>query len=441
MDITTLAESFGGFAYVLIFFVIAISIIVAIHEYGHYIVGRWCGIHAEVFSLGMGPEIYSRVDKRGTKWQIAALPFGGYVKFLGDANAASIGANSDVPSARNTMPGAPLWARAATVAAGPIFNFILAAVMFAFIVMGRGQATDPLTVDTISTLPPSFEQELQSGDVILAINGLETPAPADFDGYIDQLPVEPTLDYRIRRDGDEMVVQGRYPYLASVVALSPDSAAYDIDMKVGDVITHIDGTPIFTFEELLETVMASEGRVLDLKVYRDGEILDFALAPRVRDMPIDDGEFERRYMIGISGGLYFDPATETVGVFSALWNGVQHVWAVIATSISGLGKIITGAISACNLSGPIGIAKASGAMASQGTVSFIWFVGILSVAVGFLNLFPVPILDGGHLVFHAYEAVSGKPPSEKALRILMMVGLAIVFSLMVFAITNDLFCP
>ena len=124
----------GSFAYTLVAFVVALSIIVAIHEYGHYIVGRWSGIYAEVFSLGFGPVLYSRVDKRGTVWQIAALPFGGYVKFLGDANAASVGSDGTVPAARNTMHGAPLWARAATVAAGPFFNFI-----FSFVIMTLGQ--------------------------------------------------------------------------------------------------------------------------------------------------------------------------------------------------------------------------------------------------------------------------------------------------------------
>lgn len=441
MDFAALADSMGGFAYVVIVFIIAISIIVAIHEYGHYIVGRWCGIHAEVFSLGMGPVLYSRFDKRGTKWQIAAFPFGGYVKFLGDANAASVGAAKDVPTARNTMPGAPLWARAATVAAGPIFNFVLSILIFGVIIMSRGQIAAPLTVEDFKELPPSFTQELEAGDVILSIAGSETPDLAEFDTFVDGLPVEPLLDYRVLRDGDEMTVSGLYPYPAAVMAISPDSAAYDIEMKVGDIITAIDGQPVFAFEELRQTVLASNGRTLLLDVYRGGEMLTFALAPRLKDIPIGGGEFEQRYLIGISGGLYFEPATEGIGFFKSFWYGAEQTWGVIATSFAALGKIITGAISTCNLSGPIGMAQASGAMASQGTVSFIWFVAVISTAVGMLNLFPVPVLDGGHLVFHAYEAISGRPPSEKALRVLMAAGLAAILSLMVFAITNDLFCP
>jgi len=147
MDIPNLISSFGGLAYTLVAFIVALSVIVAIHEYGHYIVGRWCGIDAETFSLGFGPVIYSRVDKRGTKWQLAALPFGGFVKFLGDSNAASVGSDETVKAARNTMHGAPLWARAATVAAGPVFNFIFSIIIFAAVILFAGRAADPLTVD------------------------------------------------------------------------------------------------------------------------------------------------------------------------------------------------------------------------------------------------------------------------------------------------------
>jgi regulator of sigma E protease len=140
-------------------------------------------------------------------------------------------------------------------------------------------------------------------------------------------------------------------------------------------------------------------------------------------------------------GLAFEPATESADVGTALYNSVRQVGRIIEGSISGLGHMITGAISTCNLSGPIGIAQTSGAMASQGAESFIWFIAVLSTAVGLLNLFPIPALDGGHLVFYAYEAVVGRPPSDGALRILMGIGLTMVLMLMIFALGNDLFCP
>ena len=445
MDITTLIPAFGGVAYTILAFVVALSIIVAIHEYGHYIVGRWCGIHAEVFSLGFGPVLYARTDRRGTRWQVAALPLGGYVKFLGDADAAS-GKDAEAIAAlpedrrRMTMHEAPLWARSATVAAGPIFNFMLSLAIFSSVLLFQGRAADPLTVDTLETLPPSFAQELQPGDRILAIDGQTTPSLDDFEGYLESLTVAPTLDYRIERDGQEVTVQGPYLHPPIIQALSPRSAAIDVEMRVGDVITGVDGQPIYAFAQLPDIVADAEGTPLLMDVWRDGQELQFTLVPRRVDLPLPEGGFETRWLIGISGGMFFEPRTESPGVGAALSYGVERTWFVITSSLSGLWNILTGAISSCNISGPVGIAETSAAMASQGAQSFIWFIAVLSAAVGLLNLFPIPILDGGHLVFHAYEAVTGNPPSDRALRFLMSAGLTLLAGLMIFALTNDFLC-
>ena len=165
------------------------------------------------------------------------------------------------------------------------------------------------------------------------------------------------------------------------------------------------------------------------------------LTPRRVDEPQPDGGFRTEWRIGIAGAMAFEPATEALGPISALGAAVAQTWQIIQSSISGLYAMITGAISSCNMSGPIGIAEVSGAMASQGAQSFIWFIAVLSTAVGLLNLFPVPVLDGGHLMFYAYEAVTGKPPSDRALRFLMTVGMTLILSLMLFAVFNDIFCP
>lgn len=437
----------GGVLFMMLAFVVALSIIVAIHEYGHYIVGRWCGIAADVFSIGFGPVLLSRVDKRGTRWQIAALPFGGYVKFKGDANAASVGSEpltaEDAPAPRDTMLGAPLWARAATVAAGPIFNFILSALIFAAFVFSRGEATEPLTVATISPLP-AITQELEPGDRVLAIAGMETPPFEEFGDYLDALPEEAELTYTVLRDGAEVTVQGPYPYPSRVAAIQPSSAAFDAGLQTGDFILAVDGAPIRAFFELQEKVAAAGDGEVDLTVWRPtddgGETFQAVMTPRSVDIPGENG-FETRYLIGISGALFFTPEAVSPGIFQTLGYGIAQVGDVISNSLLGLWSIITGVISTCNLSGPISIAKVSGAVASQGAGSFVWFVAVLSTAVGLLNLFPIPVLDGGHLVFHAYEAVSGRPPSDKALRILMSLGLAMIGTLMIFAIFNDLFCP
>ena len=180
MDLINLVPG-GSLAFTLVAFVVALSVIVAIHEYGHYIVGRWCGIHAEVFSLGFGPVIYSRVDKRGTKWQLAALPFGGYVKFLGDQNAASAPDSKMISGIsqedlERTMHGAKLWKRSATVAAGPVFNFVLSIFVFAGIFLFQGQATEIPTIAKLKPLPTS-SSELMAGDKILEIEGISVAWP------------------------------------------------------------------------------------------------------------------------------------------------------------------------------------------------------------------------------------------------------------------------
>lgn len=445
MDLLGLIPSFGNTLYTLAAFVIALSVIVAVHEYGHYIVGRWCGIKAEVFSLGFGPVLFARTDRHGTVWQIAALPFGGFVKFLGDANAASAGDDGtldemDATTRRQTMHGAPLWARSATVAAGPIFNFILSFLVFAGVLLFRGIAADPLTVDELRPMPGEPVQ-LQAGDQVLSIAGMPTPSVDDFSTYVDDLPMEARLPYVLRRNGSEIEVTAPHPQPPLVAALTPGSAAMDVDMRVGDVITAVDGAAIHTFEELREAVGASEGTPMVMSVWRDGAELEFTLAPRSMDLPLADGGFETRYLIGVTGGMLFSPQTVTPGPGEALRYGVDQTLFIVRSSLSGLYHMAVGAISSCNLRGPVGIAQTSGAAASQGLSSFIWFIAVLSTAVGLLNLFPIPILDGGHLVFHAYEAVTGRPPSDTALRVLMSVGLALIATLMAFALTNDFLCP
>ncbi len=444
MDLTQILPQFGNVAFTLAAFVVALSVIVAIHEYGHYIVGRWSGIHAEVFSLGFGPVLVSRRDKHGTLWQIAALPFGGYVKFLGDANAASVGqaAGTDPAKLRHTMLGAPLWARAATVAAGPIFNFILSILIFAAVILTQGRAADPLTIERMLPLPATYVNELRAGDEILAIGGSELPGEDGLARLAEGYPAEPVLDYRVRRDGREMLVRGPYPQPPLVGGVSPRSAADAAGLRAGDVILELEGSKVFAFAQLIEIVTASEGRTLDLTIWRNGETRELSLTPRRVDLPRPEGGFETRWLLGISSGLFFEAATETPSLGTALGDAVAQVWNIIVSSLSGLGHMITGAISSCNLSGPVGIAQASGAMAEQGATSFIWFVAVLSTAVGLLNLFPIPVLDGGHLVFFGYEAITGRQPGDKALRVLMALGLSLILTMTVFAVLNDLFlCP
>lgn len=444
LDLMQFVPMFGNFAFMIVAFVVALSVIVAIHEYGHYIVGRWCGIHAEVFSLGFGPVIFRGTDKRGTQWQVAALPLGGYVKFLGDANAASVGSDGTIATsdARRTMMGAPLWARVATVLAGPVFNFILAIAIFAGSIMYQGRAVEPFTFGQMHDLPPSYATDLQPGDVMVSVAGIPFNASERANRLVDAVPLQERLNYTVLRDGDEITVEGPFLMPTAVASVIPRSAADDANIKIDDVIMAVDGAPVFAFTQLQQIVLDRQGAPLELLLWRDGEELTVTLEPRATDEPQDDGTFQTVYRIGISGQLFFEAETISVGLGEAVQLGAEGLWRTLTTSISALKHIVAGQISTCNLSGPVGIAETSGSMAEQGAQSFIWFIGALSAAVGLINLFPIPVLDGGHLVFYAYEAVTRRKPSERAVQVFMFVGLALILSLMSFTILNDtLLCP
>ena len=445
MDIPALFSNLADTGGTILAFVVALSIIVAVHEYGHYIVGRWSGIHAEVFSIGFGPILWSRHDKRGTRWQVAALPFGGYVKFLGDANASSAGADEETMSRlsdeerRHTMHGAPLWARAATVFAGPLFNFILSIIVFAALLFASGVATDAPEVASVKPLP--YAHDLQPGDRILSVNGQETPDYEALGDLAENLPASETLDYRVLRDGKELTIAGPTLMPPMILGIQPRSAAQDAGLEIGDVIVAINGNPTPRFSDLQEVVREGKGAPVALTVWRDGETFETTLSPRERPVEADDGGLETGYLIGISSSFVFEPATRSPGLGEAVSVGVGQTWGIIRGTFTGISSMVAGKISTCNINGPVGIAQATGQAASQGFVAFIWLVAALSTAIGLLNLFPIPVLDGGHLVFHAYEWAFGRPPPDRVMNTAMAAGLVIILSLMLFGLTNDLFCP
>lgn len=442
--LSDLLSGVGGTAWTVLFFLVALSIIVAVHEYGHYIVGRWSGIHAEVFSLGFGPVLISRVDRRGTRWQLAAVPLGGFVKFLGDSNAASgkdaeAIAGLSAQERRHTMHGAPLWARAATVAAGPVFNFVLALVVYAGMITWQGVATGQATVGEMRPYPFA-EASLQSGDKILAVNGTETADLTAFLTMVADLPPAAAVTYRIERAGSVTEVQGPHPMPPVVVAVHPTSAAMRAGIQAGDAILSANGQPVTAFSELPPIVEASVGAPVDLVVWRAGQEMTLTLTPERRDIPLADGGFETRWLVGLSGGLLFEPELRRAGPLETVELAIDQSWFVAKSSLSGLWHVVTGGISSCNISGPIGMAEVMGDAARSGPETFLTMLAALSLGIGLLNLFPIPVLDGGHLVFHVWEAATGHPPSERALGVLMTAGLALVLSFMAFALTNDLFC-
>lgn len=453
MDILGLIPTFGGIGWAILAFVVALSVIVAIHEYGHYIVGRWCGIHAEVFSIGFGPVVWSGVDRHGTKWQIAALPLGGFVKFLGDSSAAS-GKDGDAISAlspedrKRTMHGADLWRRAATVAAGPVFNFIFSICVFAGVFFFSGQATERALIGELKP-NPGAEELFQPGDRIISMNGavLEDPDAEEertglqaFYEIGREMAPQERVSYVVERDGEELAFDSVFPFPPILDSLQPKSAAVSAGLETGDVILTLDGEPVWSLSQVADRLQDGDGATVALEVWRAGEVLDVSLTPRRRDLPLEDGGFETRWLIGFTGGAFFEPPSVPLPFVEAVTGGAQATWANITTSLSGLWHIVSGQISSCNMSGAIGIAQASGHTASQGLAEFVLFIAALSTVVGLLNLFPIPVLDGGHLLFHAYEAVMRRPPNDKVLNVMMMGGLMLLLSVMVFALSRDILC-
>ena len=437
---------FSGVLHPVISFIVSLSIIVFVHEYGHYIVGKWTGIKADVFSVGMGPVVLSRVDKNGTTWQLAAIPFGGFVKFKGDANISSSQADPKTSAynksdLRATLHGAPLWARTATVAAGPVFNFVFSIIIFFSLFVSVGQVREPLTISEINPLP--FINQLKEGDEIISISGYQLSSASSIKNmleYIEHIDKK-SIDYEVRRDGEIFNLLGPPVDLPRISGLVPLSAAVEASLNAGDVILEINGEPINKFNQLKEAVEKSAGSPINLTVWREEKIFQTTIVPKREDIPQPEGGFITKWRIGIIGSIYpFELLTESIPVLQAIRLSFFQTYSIITSSINGLYHIIAGNISTCNLSGPIEIAEISSHMAKEGLQSFIQTLALFSAAIGFMNLLPVPVLDGGHLVFFAYEAIFKKPPNQKAFSALMTVGFAFILFFMMFAIFNDYFC-
>ena len=445
-------------------FIFVLSVIIFVHELGHYAVGRWCGIGVEVFSVGFGPVVWSRRDRRGTVWQVAALPLGGYVRFLEDSagdgtrerpaarEALGRSANSPGTVGGERFDDASVLRRALTVAAGPMANFVLSVLLFAGLATVNGVATGTMTVGTVLELP-GFEFGVRRGDRIAEINGSDVVDFADVQRLISE-PAAPgqeggsvgltangsdvTVRYVVERDGRFLEVEGDYPlvpFLANVEPLSPASRA---GLRAGDLILEVDSRAVRRFSDLRDSVQQAGESEVDLLVWRDGETVRVPIVPTVTDREVSDGVFEKSVAIGVRGKIAFDPELATPGPFRALAIGFSTVAFVVEVSVDGIYHMIIGNIGLENLQGPIGIAHVSGDVASNGILDLLWLLGIISVAIGMLNLLPIPVLDGGHLIMFAYEAGVGRRPSERVLGILTRFGLMALVCLMVLATYNDI---
>jgi regulator of sigma E protease len=342
-----------------------LTIIVLFHELGHYVVARLCGVRVMVFSIGFGRELIGLTDRQGTRWRISAIPLGGYVRFFGDENEASLpnpatmAAMTDAER-RQSLFGQPVGNRAAVAAAGPIVNFLLAIVIFAGVAMYFGKTT-----------------------AIPRIGGVEA-----------------------------------------------DSAAAAAGIKPGDLIVSIDGSPTESFNDIARIISGNADTPLTIVVDRGGSQITLKATPARRD---------NRGVLGVrSSADPGDVKTESVTPAEALQLGVGETWFAISANLTGFRDILLGKQSASQIGGPIMIAQLAGKVSQQGFDVLLRFTAMLSAWIGFFNLFPIPILDGGHLLFCLVEAVQGRALSERALEVSFRIGLAIVSMLIIFAFGNDL---
>lgn len=373
-----IATSLGHVGSILIYplaFLFVLTIVVFVHEFGHFWVGRRCGVGVKAFSIGFGRELVGWNDRHGTRWKISAIPLGGYVKFVGDMNGASV--PDDAQMARMSAEERAvsfhhqsLAKRAAVVAAGPFANFILAILVFAGITFFIGR----------EVLTPRVE------------------------------------------------------------AVQPGSAAEAAGFQAGDLVKSIDGRAIAGFLDMQRIISTSAGDALEFLVDRGGRSLSLTATPAVKEVDIPGFGKQRMGILGLQGSR--DPAdlqNVTYGALDSLGIGVGKTWNVVEDTFNYLGKLVSGRESPRQLSGPIGIMRVSGNVAAIGGIgSLVGLIAVLSVSIGLLNLFPVPLLDGGHLLFYAIEAIRGRPLSDRAQEIGFRIGLALVVMLMLFATWNDI---
>ncbi len=441
------------------YFILVLTLLVFVHEYGHYWVGRRFGIHAEVFSIGFGPELFGWTDRNGTRWKVSAVPLGGYVKFLGDSDETSA-----MPSAEPLSPSdrrraffsQPLYARAAVVLGGPAANLIFAFLLLTAVFFFAGEPYSPATV-AVQADGPAAKAGLRTGDEIVRladkrIDRYEDIQDAQFLYWAKPMSVEYRRGNQLLRGeilpqfcertdrynntlryGDLGLDQLIRPVVGGFTAGSPAEAA---GLKVGDLLLAVDGKPIEHFSRIPELIGNRAGQPLAIKYERDGRIDETTIVP-IADKAVDCAGKEQTI-----GRLRIRPAAITEfrshGVIGAMGAGVRAVWGMTTMFYTSMAQILTATRPVDELGGPIRIAKAAGEASYAGWVGILNLVIGLSVVLGIFNLLPVPMLDGGHLAMYLYEAVRGKPLSLRAQEVGLRLGFALVIGMALIATFNDI---
>lgn len=437
----------------ILFFVIALGILVAVHEWGHYYVAKLCKVKILKFSIGFGKPLYQRVTSSGMEFVIAMIPLGGYVRML-DGRVDEV-SESEQSVAFNFQP---VWQRFAIVAAGPLVNFIFA--IFAFAAIGMiGQQTPVPVIGEISENSYVSASGLQSGDRIVAVGEHSTadwravmielstfsgettiPVTVKQPNGVTQTHSIPINGWKIDPDqGDLFAALGFQPYrpaLTTMLALvAPKSPADLGGLQVNDTIRKIDGTSMDNWSQIVGFIEQRPNQSAQIEVLRDEQVLTLEL------------EFGQKPDAPSLGYLGVNPFQEPwpqeyiqniqLGPLDAIFDGAAQTWRLMVVTLDMLGKLLTGDVSVKNLSGPISIAQGAGVSASIGIVAFLSFLALISVNLGIINLLPLPILDGGHLVYFTIEWITGKPVSEAIQEVGFKIGGIILFAVMATAIVND----
>ncbi|QDL97605.1 RIP metalloprotease RseP [Rhodopseudomonas palustris] len=355
-------------------FLFVLTIVVFFHELGHFLVARWNGVKVLTFSIGFGPEIVGFNDRHGTRWKLSAVPLGGYVKFFGDDSEAS-------------TPSGEALSQMSAADRAVSFHHKPVGPRAAIVVAG------PLANFILAIVLFTF---------LFSVFGVPSTS-------------------------------------ARVDGVQPGSAAESAGFRPGDVVTSIDGSAIGSFLEMQRIVSAEAGRQLKFTVKRGDSTVDLTATPELKEIKDRFGNVQRLGILGISRSTAAgEVTTEQVNPAVALWMGVKETWFVVDRTFSYIGGIFTGREAADQLGGPLRIAQVSGQVATIGFTPLLHLAAVLSISIGLLNLFPVPLLDGGHLLFYGIEAVRGRPLSERAQELGFRIGLALVLMLMMFATYNDI---
>lgn len=445
----------GGVLWNIGAFIVALGLLVAVHEFGHFWVARRCGVKVERFSIGFGKAIWRRLGKDGTEYVLALIPLGGYVKML-DGRVDELKPGEEAQAFNHKS----VWARMAIVAAGPMANFVFALFAFWLMFMIGVPSVKPV-VGEVRPASIVAEAGILPGMEIVGVGGEET---GDWESVTYALishlgddsvqlklkaantsyAVDKTLQlagWKFDPDKESPIGSlGIVPLggkvLPVVEAVVPSSASEKAGLQIGDRIKGVDGEAITEWAQFVERVQQSPAQPLQVTVERGGSDMTLTLTP--------DGKKVKGQLVGFVGlSPQLVPLPDEYrtllqyGPLQALWHGVQKTWSLITLTFDMIGKLIGGIVSLDNLSGPISIAKGAGSSADYGLVYFLGFLALISVNLGIINLFPLPVLDGGHLVYFLIEAITGKPVSEKIQEVGFRIGAAILMLLMGIALFND----